>query len=121
MEKFLVGCMGFIALAFIPLLLLGGIIYEVAAYNHVTTVKGEVVDKYTKRGSESDKFYIVVREEDGTEKVLKNEDSLFMWKFDSAEVQAKVHKGESYEIKLRGYRVPFLSAFPNVDSTKALK
>lgn len=71
MEKFLVGCMGFIALAFIPLLLLGGIIYE-------------VVDKYTKRGSESDKFYIVVREEDGTENVLTNEDSIFMWKFDSA-------------------------------------
>ncbi|HGO9416684.1 TPA: DUF1523 family protein [Bacillus cereus] len=74
-----------------------------------------------KYGGESDKFYIVVREKDGTENVLTNEDSLFMWKFDSAEVQAKVHKGESYEFKLRGYRVPFLSAFPNVDSTKALK
>ncbi|WP_180230447.1 hypothetical protein [Bacillus cereus] len=53
--------------------------------------------------------------------LFTNEDSIFMWKFDSAEVQAKVHQGESYEFKLRGYRVPFLSAFPNVDSTKALK
>jgi len=36
MEKFLVGCMGFIALAFIPLLLLGGIIYEVKWLRTIT-------------------------------------------------------------------------------------
>lgn len=121
MKNFFITSMVIGALAFIPLLCVAGFIYEVAAFNHVTTVQGQVVDKYTKRGSESDKFYVVVRQEDGTEKVITNEDSIFMWKFDSAEVQAKVHEGGSYEFKMRGYRIPFLSAFPNVDEVKALK
>ena len=44
-----------------------------------------------------------------------------MMKFDSADVQAKVNNGEKYEFKLRGYRVPVLSMFPNVDTVENRK
>ncbi|PEO36767.1 hypothetical protein CN555_21340 [Bacillus wiedmannii] len=98
---------------FVPLLIVGGLIFEVYSFNQVTYVEGKVVDKYTKKSSESDKFYIVV-EEDGVDKVITNEDSLFQWKFDSADIQAKIKVGDTYKFKLRGLRVPILSAFPNL-------
>ncbi|WP_255287033.1 hypothetical protein [Bacillus toyonensis] len=44
-----------------------------------------------------------------------------MMKFDSTDVQAKVNKGGKYEFKLRGYRVPVLSVFPNVDTAENRK
>ncbi|MCU5485153.1 MULTISPECIES: hypothetical protein [Bacillus] len=104
---------GLIAIA---VMILFSIVFEVINYTHVTTVKGEVIDKYTKRSNDHDKFYIVVKQDDSSEKVIVNKDSVFMMKFDSADVQAQVKNGEKYEFKLRGYRVPVLSMFPNVDT-----
>ncbi|WP_176548458.1 hypothetical protein [Bacillus toyonensis] len=49
---------GLIAVAVI---ILFSIVFEVINYTHVTTVKGEVIDKYTKRSNNHDKFYIVVK------------------------------------------------------------
>lgn len=103
---------GLIAIA---VLILFSIVFEVINYMHVTAVKGEVID------NDQDKFYIVVKQDDSSEKVIVNKDSVFMMKFDSADVQAKVNKGEKYEFKLRGYRVPVLSMFPNVDTVENRK
>ncbi|KXY51082.1 hypothetical protein AT268_31765 [Bacillus cereus] len=102
-------------IGFVFLMLLA-IVGEIVNYTHITTVKGEVIEKYSKRQEEVDKFYIVVKQNNDSEKVIVNEDSLLMFKFDSADVQAKIHQGEEYEFKLRGYRVPILSLFPNVDT-----
>ncbi|MBE7114496.1 DUF1523 family protein [Bacillus paranthracis] len=102
----------------IPLMVVG----EVINYTHVTTVKGQVVDKYTKwdKEQEKDDFFIVVKKGNGVEQVVQNSDSVLMFKFDSADVQAAVHKGKDYEFKLRGYRIPVLSLFPNVAAVKGL-
>lgn len=102
-------------IGFIFLMLLA-IVGEMLNYTHITTVKGEVTEKYSKRQEEVDKFYIVVKQKNNSETVIVNEDSLLMFKFDSADVQAKIHQGEEYEFKLRGYRIPILSVFPNVDT-----
>ncbi|PGX99894.1 hypothetical protein COE15_14555 [Bacillus cereus] len=111
----------FFSLIAIAVIILFSIVFEVINYTHVTTVKGEVVDKYTKRSNDHDRFYIVVKQKDGSEKVIVNKDSLFMMKYDSADIQAKVHNGEQYEFKLRGYRFPVLSMFPNVDTAENRK
>lgn len=103
------------SIGFVVLIVLA-IVGEMLNYTHITTVKGEVIEKYSKRQEEVDKFYIVVKQKNNSETVIVNEDSLLMFKFDSADVQAKIHQGEEYEFKLRGYRIPILSLFPNVDT-----
>lgn len=103
------------SIGFVVLIVLA-IVGEIVNYTHITTVKGEVTEKYSKRQEEVDKFYIVVKQKNNSETVIVNEDSLLMFKFDSADVQAKIHQGEKYEFKLRGYRIPILSLFPNVDT-----
>lgn len=39
-------------------------------------------------------------------------------KFDSASVQAKFKAGRTYEVETIGWRIPFLSIFPNIVSAK---
>lgn len=95
--------------------------FSIFSYYHVTTIEGTVVDKYNKRDGKSDKFYIVVKDEDNNEKVLENTDSTLMLKWDSADIQAKVKEGKRYKVELRGWRVPILSMFPNVDTIKEIK
>ncbi|HDR8072178.1 TPA: hypothetical protein QCY71_005231 [Bacillus cereus] len=112
------GKIGFILfLVIVPTLLIASIIN----YIHVTNIEGTVIDKYSKKDGKHDKFYIVVQQNDDTEKVITNTDGILMMKFNSADIQAEIKTGEKYNFTLRGYRVPFLSLFPNIDDTKKLK
>ncbi|MBC6972439.1 hypothetical protein H9I32_08450 [Bacillus sp. Xin] len=109
------GKIGFILfLVIVPTLLIASIIN----YIHVTNIEGTVTDKYSKKDGKSDKFYIVVQQNDDTEKVITNTDGILMMKFNSADIQAEIKKGEKYNFTLRGYRVPFLSLFSNIDNAK---
>lgn len=59
----------------------------------------------------------------GTEgEVFRNEDVLINLggpsKFDSASIQAKFKEGRTYEVETIGWRIPFLSWFPNIVSVK---
>ncbi|PFQ47678.1 hypothetical protein COK05_09350 [Bacillus cereus] len=91
------------------------IISSLLNYFHVMYIEGTVTDKYIKKVGKSDKFYIVVQQNNGTEKVIENTNSILMMKFNSADIQANVKTGEKYKLTLRGYRVPILSLFPNID------
>lgn len=102
-------------------IIVSGVGFAVASYLHKETIHGVVTDKYTKRSNEHDNFYVVLKQDDGAEKVLQNTDSFLMFKFDSADVQAKIHKGEKYEMVVRGYRLPILSMFPNVASVQEVR
>lgn len=109
------GKLGFILfLVIVPTLLIASIIN----YIHVINIEGTVIDKYSKKSGKSDKFYIVVQQNDDTEKVITNTDGILMMKFNSADIQAEIKKGEKYNFTLRGYRIPFLSLFPNIDNAK---
>lgn len=46
--------------------------------------------------------------------VYQNTDSLLYWKWDSAEVYNELKVGKTYNLTVAGWRVPFLSWFPNV-------
>lgn len=41
-------------------------------------------------------------------------DSILSWTFSSADTYASIEVGETYDFKTRGFRIPFLSAFPNI-------
>ncbi|NKG22236.1 hypothetical protein [Paeniglutamicibacter terrestris] len=55
--------------------------------------------------------YRVFTEECG---VLKVGDTIWRMHFESADVYASLHEGETYDLITTGWRVPFLSWMPNV-------
>lgn len=59
--------------------------------------------------------YRVYTEECGQ---LANEDSVWRGKYDSADVWQDLKVGETYRLHVVGYRIPFLSQFPNVLSVE---
>lgn len=59
--------------------------------------------------------YRVYTEECGQ---LANEDSMWRGKYDSADVWQDLKVGETYKLHVVGYRIPFLSQFPNVLSVE---
>ncbi|ALA13086.1 putative membrane protein [Bacillus phage vB_BspM_MarvelLand] len=95
--------------------------FSIFSYFHVSEVEGVVTEKYNKRKGDSDHFYVVVQEKNEDEKVLVNKDSLLMLKWDSADIQAKVHEGKKYKVKMRGFRVPIFSMYPNIDTIQEVK
>lgn len=94
--------------------------YETQTVSYVT---GKVTDQYIKRTgfgrSAKDHFHIVVEKDDGQE-IFWNDDSIFNWKFESADLQQEIKIGKSYTFKVYGYRVPFLSWFRNIIEAKPL-
>ena len=42
-----------------------------------------------------------------------------MMKFHSVDLQANIKEGKNYDFTLRGYRVPILSWFPNLDGAES--
>lgn len=83
------------------------------AYTATVTDKERVM-------SRSDSKFLVYAELDPTKKVrvFQNTDSLYEWKWNSADVQASLKVGETYRIGTYGWRVPILSWFENIVSVK---
>lgn len=46
--------------------------------------------------------------------VFENTDSFWYFKFDSSDVYSKLRRGNSYTIKAYGWRIPFMSSYPNI-------
>ena len=46
--------------------------------------------------------------------VMEVSDSLMLQQWDSADIYNQIKVGESYHFTARGYRIPFLSQFPNI-------
>lgn len=41
-------------------------------------------------------------------------DSLLLWRWNSSDLYGQIMVGETYEIRVAGYRIPFLSWYPNI-------
>ena len=48
-------------------------------------------------------------------------DSLLMFRFDSSDVFGRIKENHCYELKVRGWRVPFLSMYQNIDTFTEVK
>lgn len=99
------------------LLMVLGIIGTVAANNHKQTWQFTVEDKQKVCDSDRNCYYEVY----GTKgEVFKNEDSMLNGKWDSASFQGRLQRGHSYEVVTTGWRIPWLSAKPNIVSMRKL-
>lgn len=85
-----------------------GVVYEVSKYRNPQTYQGTITDKYNKKESDEDKFFIVLDDR----RVIENSDLLFKKKFNSADIQAKLKIGDKVKVKTVGYRIQWLSFYP---------
>ena len=102
------GIIGLVALVIIAVI---GINF--ARFYHKVTVKTSVTDKeriVTKNGDGVDSYYLIYTE-DGT---LKLEDELFYGNFNSSDWYGKIKVDSTYEFTTIGWRIGFLSEYPNI-------
>ena len=76
-------------------------------------VQFTVTDKeriVTGSGDTSSSKYLVFTETE----VLQNSDSLLFLKFSSSDIQGSLKEGSTYQAKVAGWRIPFLSMYRNI-------
>ena len=61
-------------------------------------------------GDDVTSYYLVFCEDE----TFKNDDALFHGKFRSSDLQGKLKVGETYKVKVFGWRVGFLSMYRNI-------
>lgn len=89
--------------------------YAGAYYSSSETVEITITDKEritTGSGENISSKFIVY----GEDEVFENTDSWLYLKFSSSDVQNELTVGETYTVKVAGWRVPFLSWYRNVVS-----
>lgn len=69
-------------------------------------------DRIVKSDGDGDmeSYYLIFTEEEA----YKNEDALFYGKFRSSDLQAKLKEGETYKVKVYGWRIGLFSSYPNI-------
>jgi len=60
--------------------------------------------------------YFVLKMPDGSLMPHENTDNWFFGKFNSGDFLVRLEVGQTYSFKTVGYRIPFLSCFPNIIS-----
>lgn len=101
----------------IILLLLLLLIYPLFYFSSVEIIEITINDKEritTGSGENISSRFIVYTEDE----VFENSDALWFWKFNSTDFQNKLKVGETYEVKVVGWRVPFLSWYRNIVEIK---
>lgn len=98
-------------------IIIGGIAFGITGYAHVTEVKVKVEGKERiteQSGDNIESFYLVYTDK-GT---FKLEDDLFQGNFYSSDVYGKIKQDSTYTFKTSGYRIGFLSSYPNIIEVK---
>lgn len=103
------GCAAVIALALIlGIGLVVGITKANTAHNEVLTVQEK--DRVCDGGKNGTCRYLIFT----AQGVYENTDTLFAGKWNSSDIQSQLKPGHTYEVEVRGWRVPFVSSYPNV-------
>jgi len=98
-------------------IIIGGIAFNISAYNNVETITAKVEGKERiteKSGDNIESFYLVYTDK-GT---FKLEDDLFRGNFYSSDVYGKLRQDSTYTFKTAGYRIGFMSLYPNIIEVK---
>ena len=98
-------------------LIVGGIAFEISSYGHVNTIEAKVEGKERitqSVGNEIESFYLVYTDK-GT---FKLEDDMFRGNFYSSDVYGKLKQDSMYNFKTSGYRIGFMSSYPNIIEVK---
>jgi hypothetical protein len=97
--------------------IIGIIAFDISSYGHVETITAKVEGKERiteKSGDNIESFYLVYTDK-GT---LKLEDDLLRGNFYSSDVYGKLKQDSTYTFKTSGYRIGFVSSYPNIIEVK---
>lgn len=91
-----------------------------ALYQYGT--KGDVTIKVTGKerivtgsgDTTSSKYLVWGTHENGRVETFENTDAWLQGKFSSSDLQGKLNEGETYDAKVYGWRIPFLSQYRNI-------
>jgi len=93
---------------------------SVMSYNNVSTETVIVDSKEritTGSGEDTSSKYVVFTDK-GTFEIT---DSLLMFRFNSSDIYGSVKADTCYDLVLRGFRIPFLSIYQNIDTLSPCK
>lgn len=79
---------------------------------HTATVT--VTDKEHITNSTESKYLIFGKDENGKAVVYENTDNILRGKWDASTLQAEMEVGQTYEVKLVGFRFPIFSWYENI-------
>lgn len=92
----------------------------VTAFNdHESTIT--VTDKERVNDSSSSYYLVFGKDEYGNVVVYENSDEILRGKWDSSTLQAGLEIGETYNVVLVGYRIPFWSMYENILEIEKVK
>jgi hypothetical protein len=97
--------------------ILGGIGYTLSGYGNKETITVKVTDKeriVTISEGTSSSYYLIYSDQ-GTYKL---DDNLFYGNFRSSDWYGKIKKDSTYTFDLIGYRIGFISSYPEIVSYK---
>jgi hypothetical protein len=106
-DDFLSGCLTVIIVLVVIGSIIGGAVVDLG---NKQSFDGVITSTQIDDGD----MFFVVEKSDGTSSVYENEDSLWYGKFNSSDYIMNLKVGSSYAFMTIGYRVPFLSAYPNI-------
>jgi hypothetical protein len=96
-------------------LIIIGIIGSKILFNfNDTAVTVTITDKERIYSHESSKYLVFGEDKDGNSFVFENTDCFIRGKWNSSDIQGQLKEGNTYEIIIVGYRVPFLSWYQNI-------
>jgi hypothetical protein len=98
-------------------MIVGGIAFEISSYTNVNIFEAKVEGKERiteKSGDNIESFYLVYTDK-GT---FKLEDDIFRGNFYSSDVYGKLKQDSTYKFKTSGYRIGFISSYPNIIEVK---
>tara|TARA_B110000503_G_scaffold9447_1_gene12806 strand:- start:159 stop:491 length:333 start_codon:yes stop_codon:yes gene_type:complete len=101
----------------VVVLIIGLIGFQISAYTNVETftVKVEGKERITeKSGDNIESFYLVYTDK-GT---FKLEDDILRGNFYSSDVYGKLRQDSTYTFKTAGYRIGYMSSYPNIIEVK---
>ena len=104
----------------IAVIFIGSIIFSLVNIAHAETYsdcvvsdKSAVAVKDSANKSNGNTEYRIYTENCGTFTV---NDSILIFQFNSADLYGQINVGESYDFETKGYRIPIVSSFPNINS-----
>ena len=68
----------------------------------------------TDKEDRDSKYLIFGDDENNESLVFENTDTIMRFKWNSSNIQSKLHEGKTYKITVIGYRVPFFSMYENI-------
>lgn len=96
------------------------IINFITSFNDHTKII-TVTDKERVNTSSYSKYLIMGEDENGEPLVLENTDNTIRFKFNSSDIYAALKEGETYEVTVIGFRVPYMSWYENIISYKEVE